>query len=211
MLSRGSKWKPAVYCTTSSDGRRRVVKDCSALPWFSRGLARFLMGRERRLMRKLEGIDGFPVVRERIDRNAFSMDVLEGAVLSPDNFRLAPRRIADDLLRLVEKMHERGVYHLDLRQRQNILLGKGLEVLILDFGAGWAPNSVARKLFGQLLGEIDRSAALKYLARFSPDDLTVEEAEEVLRGIRRRKMWILSPYHSRGVEEAVQKRLEKRP
>lgn len=200
-----------MYQTECSDGRQRVVKDCAALPWYSRGLARFLMGRERRLMRQLEGIPGFPVVRERIDRNAFSMGVLQGSVLSPDNFLLAPRRIADDLLQLVAKMHSRGVFHLDLRQRQNILLGPGLEVLVLDFGAGWMPNPVARKFFGKLLGEVDRSAALKYLARFSPKDLTVEEAAEVLRGIRRRKMWILSPYRSRGVEEAVQKRLQNRP
>ncbi|MDA1113584.1 MAG: hypothetical protein O3A95_04700 [Planctomycetota bacterium] len=199
-----------VYQTESADGRQRVVKDCAALPWYSRGLARFLMGRERRLMRRVEGISGFPVVREKIDRNAFSMEVLKGSVLNADTFRLAPRRIADDLLQLVAKMHTRGVFHLDLRQRQNILLGPGLEVLVLDFGAGWAPNPVARRFFGKLLGEVDRSAALKYLAQFSPDDLTMEEAAEVLRGIRRRKMWILSPYRSRGIEEAVQKRLQDR-
>jgi len=209
VLSRGSKWKPAVYRTKSKDGRQRVVKDCISLPLYSRWIARFLMGRERRLMRRLEGIRGFPVVRERIDRNAFSMDVMHGSVLSPDNFRLAPRRIADQLLELVEKMHDRGVFHLDLRQRQNILLGQGLEVLILDFGAGWAPNPLARLLLGKLLEDVDRSAALKYLARFSPDHLTRDEAAEVLRGIRRRKLWILSPYRSRGVEEAVQNRLRK--
>ena len=200
-----------VYRVESAEGNPRVVKDCATLPWYSRGLARFLMGRERRLMRRLEGLSGFPVVREKIDRNAFSMGVMKGSVLSPDNFRLAPRRIADDLLQQVSRMHERGVFHLDLRQRQNILLGPGMEVLILDFGAGWAPNPVARKVFGKLLGEIDRSAALKYLARFSPKDLTREEAAEVLRGIRRRKMWILSPYRSRGVEEAVQERLKNGP
>lgn len=106
-------------------------------------------------------------------------------------------------------MHTRGVYHLDLRQRQNILLGEGLEVRILDFGAGWAPNPVARWCFSKLLGEVDRSAALKYLARFSPEDLTTAEASEVLRGIRRRKLWILSPYRGRGVEEAVRARLQE--
>jgi RIO-like serine/threonine protein kinase len=192
---------------TQADGTVYVVKDCIDLPFYSRSVARFLMGRERRLMRRLEGLTGFPVVRARIDRNAFAMGVLEGTPLTPEAFRLAPRRIADGLLERIAAMHDRGVYHLDLRQRQNILLGEGLEVRILDFGAGWAPNPLARWCFAKLLGEVDRSAALKYLARFSPEDLTREEALEVLRGLRRRKLWILSPYRGRGVEEAVRERL----
>lgn len=208
ILSRGSRWKPAVLRATDADGRVRIVKDCAALPLYSRWLARFLMGRELRLMRRLEGLDGFPVVRERVDRNAFTMDPLDGKPLSPETFQLAPRRIADGLLARIEGMHARGVFHLDLRQRQNILLGQGMEVLILDFGAGWAPNPLARRLFAGLLTQVDRSAALKYLARFSPEHLTREEAEEVLAGIRRRKWWILSPYKSRGVEEAVRQRLQ---
>lgn len=207
-MSRGSRWKPAVLRATSSDGRVRILKDCEELPFYSRWLARFLMGRELRLMRRLEGLDGFPVVRERVDKNAFTMDPLEGKPLSPETFQLAPRRIADGLLERVEAMHGRGVFHLDLRQRQNILLGKGMEVLVLDFGAGWAPNPVARRVFGGLLASVDRSAALKYLARFSPEHLTREEAEEVLAGLRRRKWWFLSPYRSRGVEEAVRERLQ---
>lgn len=208
VLSRGSRWKPAVFRATSEDGRVRIVKDCAALPFYSRWLARFLMGRELRLMRRLEGLDGFARVRERVDRNAFTMDPLQGKPLSPETFQLAPRRIADGLLERVEAMHTRGVFHLDLRQRQNIMLGQGMEVLILDFGAGWAPNPLARRIFGNLLTGVDRSAALKYLARFSPADLTEAEAEEVLAGIRRRKLWILSPYRSRGVEEAVRERLQ---
>lgn len=209
VLSRGSRWKPAVLRVTQADGTVYVVKDCVALPFYSKPLARFLMGRERRLMRRLEGLEGFPVVRARIDRNAFAMGVLEGIPLTPEAFRLAPRRIADGLLGRIAAMHTRGVYHLDLRQRQNILLGEGLEVRILDFGAGWAPNPLARWCFSKLLGAVDRSAALKYLARFSPEELTSEEALEVLRGIRRRKLWFLSPYRGRGVEQAVRARLQQ--
>ncbi len=192
----------------AEDGRVRMVKDCASLPVYSRWLARFLMGRERRLLRRLEGLEGFPQVLEVVDRNAFTMTELQGQVLTPENFRLAPRRIADALMERVDQMHERGVFHLDLRQRQNILLGPGLEVQVLDFGAAWAPNPLARWLFSKLLTQVDRSAALKYLARFSPEDLTRAEAQELMRGLRRRKLWILSPYRSRGLEDTLRKRLQ---
>ena len=37
---------------------------------------------------------------------------------------------------------------------------------------------------------------------------TREEAEEVLRVIKKRKLWVLSPYRSRGMEEAVRRHLQ---
>jgi len=208
LLSRGSRWKPAVLRAVHSNGQVRIVKDCQAVPFLTRFAARYLMGRERRIMRKLEGMPGFPTVMEIVDRNAFTMVEMRGKPLEPDIFKLAPRRIADALLSMATAMNDRGVFHLDLRQRQNILLGQGLEVAIIDFGAAWAPNPVARWLFGGLLRNVDRSAALKYLARFAPEHLTREEAEEVLRGMRKRKLWVLSPYRARGIEEAVRKHLQ---
>lgn len=208
LLSRGSRWKPAVLRAVDKDGRVRIVKDCHSVSPLTRWAARYLMGRERRIMRRLEGMSGFPVVLEIVDRNAFTMCEMAGQPLEPDTFRLAPRRIADSLLSLAAAMNDCGVFHLDLRQRQNILLGQGLEVAIIDFGAAWAPNRLARWMFGGLLRHVDRSAALKYLARFSPEFLTRVEAEEVLRGLRKRKLWVLSPYRSRGIEEAVRKRLQ---
>jgi RIO-like serine/threonine protein kinase len=208
LLSRGSRWKPAVLRAVAADGQVRIVKDCRTVPLWSRWVARLLMGRECRIMRRLQGMEGFPVVLERIDRDAFTMEEMPGRPLEPETFRLAPRRIADALLQRAEAMNSRGVYHLDLRQRQNILLGAALEVAIIDFGAAWAPNPLARRLFGRLLADVDRSAALKYLARFAPEQLTRAEAEEVLRGLRRRKLWVLSPYRSRGIEEAVRQHLQ---
>jgi serine/threonine protein kinase len=208
LLSRGSRWKPAVLRVVDADGRVRIVKDCLCVSPLTRWAARYLMGRERRIMRRLEGMKGFPVVQEVVDRNAFTMNEMAGEPLQPETFRLAPRRLADALLEMAAAMNERGVFHLDLRQRQNVLIGKGLKVAIIDFGAAWAPNPMTRWLFGGLLRQVDRSAALKYLALFAPEHLTRNEAEEVLRGLRKRKLWLLSPYRSRGIENAVRKRLE---
>jgi RIO-like serine/threonine protein kinase len=208
LLSRGSRWKPAVVRAVDSQGRVRIVKDCRSVGFLTRWAARLLMGRERRIIRRLEGLEGFPRVLEHVDADAFTMGEMPGKVLDPETFCLAPRRIADSLLARTAVMNQRGVFHLDLRQRQNILLGQGLELSIIDFGAAWAPNPVARWIFGGLLTAVDRSAALKYLARFAPQHLTREEAEEVLRGMKKRKLWVLSPYRSRGIEEAVRKHLQ---
>ena len=104
-------------------------------------------------------------------------------------------------------MHERGVYHLDLRQRQNLLVDEEGTLDVVDFGAALAPRGPLRWLFGPVLGSVDRQAALKYLARFAPSELTVEEARRFLRGLVWRKLWIVSPYYDRGEAAAVRRRL----
>jgi serine/threonine protein kinase len=208
LLSRGSRWKPAVVRSVDAHGQVRIVKDCRQVPILTRWIARILLARERRILLMLSGMRGFPSGLERLDRDAFTMCEMPGKVLDPETFRLAPRRIADALLERTAAMNHLGVFHLDLRQRQNILLGPGMELAIIDFGAAWAPGVVARWFFGALLTSVDRSAALKYLARFAPQFLTRSEAEEVLRGLRRRKLWILSPYRARGIEQAVRKHLQ---
>ena len=202
-LSRESLLKPTVWLSVDADGDKRIVKDCHGLPFYSRWLAKILMWREYRILLKLDGLAQLPQVRETIDGNAFSMNFMAGEPLSPENYAFAPRRIADDLLQLVEKLHQREVFHLDLRQRQNILLGDGLKVQIVDFGASWAPSLLPRLLFGRLLANVDRSAALKYLARFAPEEMTCDEAKQLLRGLWLRRLWVFSPYHSHGIADTL--------
>ncbi|MBC8369708.1 MAG: hypothetical protein H8E25_06895 [Planctomycetes bacterium] len=210
-LSRNSRFKPMVWLSEDSDGIKRVVKDCGPLPFYSRWLAKIVMWREYRIMLRLAGITEVPQVKEVIDRCAFSMTFIAGQPLSEENFAFAPRRIADDLLMLVEKLHQRKVFHLDLRQRQNILLGDGLKVQIIDFGASWAPSTIARVLLGRLLSNVDRSAALKYLARFAPEQMTVDEAKQLLHSLFLRRIWILSPYRSHGIADTLKRIVAEGP
>ncbi|MFT7516265.1 MAG: serine/threonine protein kinase [Myxococcota bacterium] len=210
-LSRQSRVKPMVWLSEDLDGAKRIVKDCRGLPFYSRWLAKLIMWREYRIMLRLHGIAAVPQVRERIDSHAFSMTFMAGEPLSEENFSFAPRRISDDLLGVIEKLHERHVYHLDLRQRQNILLGDGLKAQIIDFGSSWAPWWGARMIFGKLLVGVDRSAALKYLVRFAPQKMTFLEAQTLLRGLWLRRIWIFSPYHSHGVTDTLKSIVAKGP
>lgn len=209
-LSRQSIFKPEVWLSQDTDVRR-IVKDCSNLPVYSRWLARLMMWREYRIMLRLAGLEQVPQVREKIDANAFSMSFLSGEPLSEENLLFAPRRIADDLLELVKKLHERKVFHLDLRQRQNILLGDGLKVQVVDFGASWSPSWPGHFLFRRILVKVDRSAALKYLARFAPTHLTQLEAKELLRGLWLRRIWVFSPYRSHGIADTLKTIVAKGP
>jgi serine/threonine protein kinase len=209
-LSRTSCIKPAVWLSIDEGGEKRIVKDCASLPWWSRPMARFLLWREWRLLRKLRGMQNVPQLRERIDKNAFCMSFLYGKPLTPESFKLAPRRIADELTFSVDKLHSCGVYHLDLRQRQNVLLGESLSVKIIDFGAALSPWRPISWVIAPALRWVDRSASLKYLARFAPDELTLIEARDLYRRLWLRRVWFFSKHDSHDIKSVLEKRLGKK-
>ena len=206
LLSRGSRLKPAVW-KVAHEGEPLLVKDTAMLrfPW--RALGRWLLRRERRVLRRLTGMPRVPQLLGDIDGNAFATSWLRGEPLDRQRFQLRSAQIAADLRALLVDLHARGVFHLDLRQRQNILLDEEGRVAVVDFGAALAPGRLGRLLFGRLLAWVDRQAIYKYLARYAPEELSLKEARSALRALRWRRLWVFSPHRSRGVAEQLRGRI----
>jgi predicted Ser/Thr protein kinase len=168
------------------------------------------MGREQRILRALAGVEGVPQLLDPIDRDAFAVAVLPGEPLTREAFEAHPSALAEGLRRILRAMHARGVYHLDLRQRQNILV-EGETVSIVDFGAAWMPSWASRWLLAGIFRWVDRQAVLKYVARHAPQDLSRDEARSVLRFLRLRRWWIFSPHNDAGEWQAAQDKLREDP
>lgn len=207
VLSRGSRFKPEVARIELAAGPA-ILKDCAVLPGWSRPLARWLMRRELRAIARLAGLPGFPQILARVDRDAALIGLLPGRPLTGEDFAAAPRHWAGLLRARIAAMHARQVYHLDLRQPQNLLVD-GEDLQIVDFGAGHAPGPAGRLLFAPLLRWVDRQAVLKYLSRYAPQEMGVEEARAYLRGLYWRRLWVFSPHRNRGAEAAVRRRLRE--
>ncbi|TAH35816.1 MAG: hypothetical protein EYC70_12385 [Planctomycetota bacterium] len=208
LLSRGSRLKPAVWKVETPSGAV-IVKDAAGAPTWSRWLARWLLARERRVLERLHGVAGVPELLACLDRGAFACTLLQGRPLEREAFARQPRAVVERLLALIERLHDRGVFHLDLRQRQNVLVDETGAVAVVDFGAAWRLGAGTRWLLGGPLGWVDRQAALKYLARYAPEELSPEEARAVLRAERWRRLWPFTPHRSRGESEAARKRLRE--
>lgn len=208
LLSRGSRFKPEVVRIELAAGPA-VLKDCAHLPFWSRWLGRWLLHREARAMERLAGLEGFPPVLARLDADAVLIGMLAGRPLDGEAFARAPQQWAAALRQRVSLMHGRGVYHLDLRQPQNLLIEEEVGTLgVVDFGAGHCPGPWTAWLVAPLLSWVDRQAVLKYLARFAPQELSRPEAEAYLRGQFWRRLWIFSPHRNRGAVAAVRRRLQ---
>lgn len=208
LLSRGSILKPAVWRVDGAAGPV-AVKDSAGLAFWARPLGRWLLRREVRILGRLDGLAVVPQVLGRVDGRAWVLSWVPGRPMDRAAFRTRARELADQLFALIHCLHERGVYHLDLRQRQNVLLDEEGRIGVVDFGAALAPWSPFRALVRPLLEWIDRQAVLKYLTRYAPEELTREEARAVLRAQRWRRVWFVSPHRSRGAEAAARERLSQ--
>ena len=150
-------------------------------------LGRLLGSREQWFMDRLAGIEGIPVslgpivAAGRPVPNAVSHLYIEGQALGEGQWvddSFFPR-----LERIVAEMHARGVAHVDLNKRENILVDSLGRPHLLDYQISWAlpPQSrLARLLLGWLtaiLQQCDSYHLLKHRCRHRRDQLRQSDAE----------------------------------
>lgn len=160
------------------EGRKYVLKTVEDMPWLLRiTLGRWLLSREIATYRKLGGLEGIPRLIARVGKNAFLLSFVEGLPLRKETKPHIKGHSFEKLNALVEAIHQRGVVHLDLGQRKNILVRPDGMPVIVDFGSamgGNLPRPIGRLLVF-LLGWIDRRGLLMQRLRYGdgiPDEAT---------------------------------------
>lgn len=188
-------YRPVVHLLELPGGGRAVVKDflpCPA-PWrWTYG--RYLTGREAAAYARLEGVAGVPRFLGRIDAYALAVEWVPGRDLGKCPKGSLGPEVFERLGATVAAMHARGVLHLDLRQRRNVLVDGGGTPRVIDFSSGFTvdPGGWWGRWLIRRLGGVDRSGVLKYKRRFLPDSLTPAEAEALRRLESWRRWWPFS-------------------
>jgi aminoglycoside phosphotransferase (APT) family kinase protein len=158
-------------------GERAVAKDWANAWPIVRPHARRCLDREWRALAALSDLPGIPRPIARLP-HAIVVSFVEGRPLQLAGLPAARRReFFDALAQRVAQIHARGVVHLDLRQRRNILCGPGLEPQVLDFEAAHVcdPARLSGRLALRWGRRVDRLAILKHKARYAPALLTPRE------------------------------------
>jgi hypothetical protein len=186
VIHAGSATKSSVR-VVATGGQRLLVKDVRPLhPLLRTIYGRRVLRREERALAALEGTAGVPRLLGRVDVDAIAMEYLDAEPLRRD---LGRERLEAALAKLgerVDALHERGVVHLDLRQRRNVLVGPAGEVFLVDFqsalvlGRGGMGGVLLR-----WLARFDRGGVLKFKARYAPQLLTAAELR-----VARRQRWL---------------------
>jgi RIO-like serine/threonine protein kinase len=204
ILRHSSNTRPVIWIIEEK-GLRVVVKDFTNTRFLYRNIiGRFLIWRERRAYKKLQGLKSVPTCYGVIDGLALALEEIPGRPLKKHNKDMKlPETFFDDLKNIVDSFHIRGLAHCDLKKGDNVLVGHDGRPYIVDWSA-----SISQKEFRFFpLNRIylrfvldDYFAIIKLKMRYVPETLTLEEKrqyaqrshmERGIRGIRDRLRKIL--------------------
>jgi hypothetical protein len=175
------------------EGRSLMIKDVGRKNFFLRWtLGLWLIHKEWKIYSRLTGIKGIPRPVKRVDRFAFAMEfipgrpILRGESLPPSFFH--------ELERVLGDIHERGIVHMDLRHKGNILIAEKGEPYLIDFNSSFTfkEKGFLRRYLFPLLRRVDDGGLLKLKKRIAPALLTSEELAFLKRFERLRKLWIFN-------------------
>lgn len=179
------------------DGHAAVMKDYRTKNVLTRRiLAPALVRREFAILRHLDGVPGIPRAYAVVDGPALVTEFVDGRHIG----KFRPGELPDDMFRrlaeTVAAMHARGVAHLDLRQKKNILIAD--RPYIIDFANAVLVGSKSplRAVFARLK-RVDETGLLKFKARTWPHLLTETDRETLRRHRSLRSWWIFSPHTDR--------------
>jgi hypothetical protein len=158
-------------------------------------LGRYLAARERWFMDRLAGIEGIPVslgeirVGNAVLANAMAHEWIEGHALAekePVDDRFFPQLSA-----ILAAAHRRGVAHVDLHKRENILVDEQGRPHLIDYqiSFGLPTGRVAAFVLGgvlRLLQRCDDYHLLKHRVKHRPDQVGLSLADMQ----RMRPWWI---------------------
>lgn len=174
-------------------GKRFMVKDVRRRPFFLRWtLSLWLIQQEWKIYCRLKGVRGIPQPIERIDRFAFAMEYIQGRAVGRDE-KLSSSFFSN-LEKILKEVHARGVVHLDLRHKGNILISEDGSPFLIDFNSGFLfkKGGLLQRYLFPLLRWVDYGGLLKLKERASPSSMTSEEISFLKRFNRLRKLWIFN-------------------
>jgi len=191
-LVKGSFGKPDLN-RVEVEGRTLMVKDVWRKNLFFRWtLGLWLIHKEWKIYSQLKGVHGVPQAIERIDHFAFAMEFVpgrpieRGETLQPSFF--------PHLEQVLREVHKRGVVHLDLRHKGNILISEKGEPFLIDFNSSfyYKEKGLFRRFIFPILRWVDNGGLLKLKERIAPELMTHEEMNFLKRFNRLRKLWIFN-------------------
>jgi hypothetical protein len=194
LLRRGRSRK-ADLLRVETAGGPVVVKDFGGKGLWGRTVGRVQIARETRAYGWLGGMEGIPRFLGRVDAHALALAEVEGRQLAfaRDLHPHGPAILAR-LRALIDRMHARGLAHLDLRGRENVMVRPDGELVVVDLAGAirLRPGGFAHRLLFRWLSRADESAFLKWKVLLDPEGLTAGERAFLRRFGRVRSLWLFN-------------------
>lgn len=185
----------AIYASSSRRAICKFNRESSVALVPMRWLGRLLAARERGFMERLRGVAGVPAGLGAI-RVAGAVVPTAVARTFVDGHALGPAERVDDaffpgLVAILAEVHRRGIAHVDLHKRENILVDDAGRPQLIDFQISWGlpRGRIAAACLRPLLAvlqQCDDYHLLKHRLRLRPDQVPHGQADLA----RLRPAWI---------------------
>ena len=199
ILREPTNTRPTVWLV-EENSVRAIVKDFSSNRFIFRNIfGRFLVWREAKAYKKMNGLRGVPLLYRVIGGLALVIEEIPGIDLEEaENGTRLRDGFFDALKEVVDGFHERGVAHCDLKRAANILVGHDGNPYVIDWAAAIFENGYRFPPFNLIYRRFlrdDYNAITKRKLRLSPELVTPEERaryeqrswpERAIRGFRDR-------------------------
>ena len=141
-----------------------------------RTLSKTAIRRESDIYRRLQGIPGIPTCFGCLDDRYLVLEHIPGDTLHAlENELMNREKFFSELLETLQRMHEAGVAHGDLKRKRNILVGPAEQPYVIDFGIAVVAHNRRGFLF-DLIRQVDRNAWIKHKYRGRLTDISAEDA-----------------------------------
>jgi len=169
VLSLGSRRNPDVLLVSNGD-HQIVVKDFAARScWVRNTVGRLVTAREAAAYRWLEGHPAVPRFLGFVDPLAIAVEFRPGRRISRNLIDDAGPEFLDALARAVGELHARGLAHLDLGHRSNVLVDEAGRPVLIDFASAvwFRPGGLGARWLLPWLVRYDCRAVTKWRDKLS--------------------------------------------
>lgn len=194
LLKEGNPGNAAIYAGTVG-GAPVIVKD------FTRkaALVRLLVGpfsirRERDAYRALQGLPGVAKLHETGDERRLTVERIDGVALSSLPTGGVSPKTFTRLQELIDELHARGIVHLDLTHRGNVLVTPDGQPWLIDLASAMnlAWLGPLGRLLARRLGFFDRAAVAKWKKLLGAGPLSPQEERDLRWLSRLSHVWLFN-------------------
>jgi len=186
------------------DGRPVIVKDFRQKAWLVRWfLWPYSVWRETRRYLALLDVPGIPALRG-FDARRLVVDRIDGRPLAETLRGEVGEATFPELSGLISEIHRRGIVHLDLAHRGNILVDREGHPWLIDLA-----SAVSFRLAGPLKGPLaslvgffDRAAVAKWKCLLSETPLSLREQRDLDRLFALARFWLFNRKRSQNPTKA---------
>jgi serine/threonine protein kinase len=124
ILRKPTGTRPVIW-RIEENGVKAIIKDFSLNSFWFRNIAgRFLIWREKKAYKRLEGFQGVPAFYGSIGGIALIIEEIQGINLGNiEASKKLDENFFRDLKQLIDRFHDRGIVHCDLKRAPNIIIG----------------------------------------------------------------------------------------